>query len=182
MREKCSSCSALKVLRWQIQYTRVRLHEFARWESSSELPDAFFQEAGGLHIWRLGPGEWKQILPLSRGALFPSYVYAFFFPCVCDSSLAQAPSVRGAGEMDGWEGCIDGETVAAVMWCNSWYLHKDGEFRQPRSGGNSPGTMTLTSKLFDFQWGQEITKRRLLANFYNNFRRAILMSKHFHYP
>lgn len=98
-----------------------------------------FQEAGGLYIWRSGPGEWKQILPISRGALFPPYVYAFFFPYVCDSSLAQAPSVRGAGEMDGWEGCMDGETVAAVMWCNSWHLHKDGEFREPWSGGNSPG-------------------------------------------
>lgn len=44
-----------------------------------------------------------------------SICFAFFFSYVCDSSLAQTLSVRGAGEIDGQEGCRNGETVAAVI-------------------------------------------------------------------
>lgn len=39
----------------------------------------------------------------------------FSFPYVCDSLLAEASSVSGAGEIDGWEDCRSGETIAAMM-------------------------------------------------------------------
>lgn len=76
--------------------------------NNCELPDAF-SRSGGLQVWRTAPGEQKYIPPLSGRVSFPPYVYAFFFPYVCGSSLAQEMcgagalmAARAAGGADYW--------------------------------------------------------------------------------
>ena len=142
---KCSSCSALKSLKQENRY-KILESQFTSLpdESNSELPDAF------LRRWRfasLEDSSWR--VKINSATFQESFISSIclyiFFPYVCDSSLALAPSMSGFVEIDDWEGCRNGETVATVMWCNSWHLHNDGEFRQPRSSGNSSGNP-------DFYW------------------------------
>lgn len=136
---KWSSYSALNSLKQENRY-EILESQFTSLpdESNSELPDAF------LRRWRfasLEDSSWR--VKINSATFQESFISSIclyiFFPYVCDSSLALAPSMSGAGEINDLEGCRNSETVATVMWCNSWHLHNDGEFRQPWSSGNSSG-------------------------------------------
>lgn len=112
---KYSSCSALRSLKQENRCKILEL-QFTNLpdESNSELPDAF------LRRWRFASLEdisWR--VKINSATFQESFISSIclyiFFPYVCDSSLALAPSMSGAGEIDDWEGCRNGETVATVM-------------------------------------------------------------------
>lgn len=90
----------------------------------------------------------------------PPYVYTFSF-LMFVIHLSPSPVYEWCCRIDDWEGCRNGENVATVMWCNSWHLHNDGEFRQPRVVEIALGTLTFTEKSSPFLVWLRITKRKI---------------------
>ena len=113
-------------------------------ESNSELPDAFSR------WWRLASLEdssWRVKInsaPFQESFLSSICLYIFLSLCLWFIS-GSSPFCEPCWG-DWWLGGRgNGKAAATALWCNSWHLHKDGEFRQPQGGGYSSGNPDFLS-------------------------------------